>query len=178
MDVFSYIIMFFSKAENSYWLMDLVLPFLIVFSIAWLAIKKSKVFKDHSRAETMIALVVGLGVVLPHIWGVYPAGSDVVEMMKQFLPNIAIVVVVAIVVMILLGMIGVGHGWGEAVHGIAVVISIAIVGIIFARSYGIIEADSWWLQWLKSPNTYSFLVVIISFGLIIWFVSRKENSVF
>lgn len=168
----------FSLLTNNYFLIDFALPFIIIFGISWFALKKTNIFKDNTRICTAIAVVIGLGVVVPHVLGMYSPGSDVVEMMKRFLPNITIAIIVMLMVMVLLGIGGVGEGWGKSIHGFIVVISIIIVALVFANAYGWVESDSWWLQWLQSPNTYSFIVMLLMFGIIMWFITRPESKIF
>jgi len=88
---------------NEQGLFDILLPFVLVFTIVYAVLHKIKLFgKDSKQFDVMIALVMGLAVVFPHVlWGVNdPTVStlsngmpDIVNIINASLPNVSIVIV-------------------------------------------------------------------------------------
>ena len=76
----------FADLLGSEVVVDLLLPFLLIFTIVFAVLQKSNILgKDKRNFNSVIALVVSLSVVIPHITGSYPAGFDVVEIIQIFL---------------------------------------------------------------------------------------------
>ena len=71
--------------------MDVLLPFLLIFTIVFAILQKTKIMgKERKNYNVVIALVVALSVVIPHVTGSYPAGIDVVEpkiLPERMIPN-------------------------------------------------------------------------------------------
>ncbi len=160
-------------------LADVILPFIIVFTIIFAALQKSRILgKDSKRFNVMIALVMGLAVVIPHVMHVYPPYGDVVEIMNRALPNVSLIAIAFVMVMLLLGIIGGEIDFaGKSLGGIAAAISILAVIIIFVASAGYFEIMPWWLQWVNDPYTVEVVVAVLVFGVIIWFITKDSTEV-
>ena len=88
-------------------LTDVLLPFLLIFTILFAVLEKAKIFGDDKKnINVMISLIVGLIVVIPHITGSYPANADIVEIMNRAIPNISVIIVAIIMLLILIGIFG------------------------------------------------------------------------
>ena len=97
----------FVKLVNSWGLSDVMLPFLLVFVIFFAILTKVKVFGEKSsRYNLIVALVIALVFVIPHVMDRYPSNFDPVEIMNEALPNISIVIVAAIAALIIIGAFG------------------------------------------------------------------------
>lgn len=157
---------------------DVLLPFIIVFTIVFAALQKSKILgEDSRRFNVIIALVMGLGVVIPHVTGSYPPNGDIVEIMNNALPNVSLIAVAFIMVMLLLGIIGGKVNFaGKSLGGWAVLISIVAVIVIFLGSAGLFVNTPWWLYWIYDPYTMEMVVALLVFGIIIWFVTKDDSK--
>ncbi|MBW3003078.1 hypothetical protein KY337_00820 [Candidatus Woesearchaeota archaeon] len=157
-------------------LTDVILPFILVFAVAFAVLRKSKIFKDNQRLDGLVALVMALAVVIPHVMGRYPSPqSDVVNIINTALPNVGAVLIALVMLFVLVGIWGVEGSWGENLHGLVVILSLIVVVYIFGRAAGwFTHGLPRWLYWLSDPDTQALIIIILIFGLIIWFITAPE----
>ncbi|MBU1005494.1 MAG: hypothetical protein KJ561_06695 [Nanoarchaeota archaeon] len=97
----------FIRMANNWGLKDVMLPFLLIFVIFFAILTKVKVFGEKSsRYNLIVAMVIALVVVIPHVMDRYPSNFDPVDIMSEALPNISIVIVAAIAALIIIGAFG------------------------------------------------------------------------
>jgi len=97
----------FVEIVNSWGLRDVMLPFLLVFVIFFAILAKTKVLgEDKKKYNLVVALVIALLVVIPHVLDKYPENFDPVDIMSEALPSISIVIVAAIGALIIIGAFG------------------------------------------------------------------------
>jgi hypothetical protein len=96
-------------------IVDIILPFILIFTIVFAILQKTKILgvddagKVRKNYNIIVALVMGLGVVIPHVTGSYPSPeSDIVNIINQALPNVSVVLVAVIMMMLLIGVFGGG----------------------------------------------------------------------
>jgi len=71
----------------------------LVFTIVFATLQKTKILgedenkKPRKNFNAVIALVMGLAVVIPHVIGSYPPDGDVVNIINNALPNVSVVLV-------------------------------------------------------------------------------------
>jgi hypothetical protein len=65
---------------------------------------------------------------------------------------------------------------GTSLAGWIALASFLIVGYIFGRSAGWFQYWPDWLWWLDDPNTQALVVILLVFGILIWFVTKEPNS--
>jgi hypothetical protein len=154
---------------------DVLLPFMLIFTVVFAVFQKASILgKDKKNMNVVIALVLALAVIIPHVTGSYPAGSDVVNIINQALPNVSLVVVAILMVLLLAGV----FGWefaGGSLSGFVAIFCVGIVIYIFGAAAG------WWsrgaLSWLNiDASTQALLIVIAVFGIIIWFVTSTGEK--
>jgi len=74
---------------------DIILPFLLVFTIVFAILEKTKILgEERSNLNAMVAFVIGLLVV---------AASNIVGIINESLPNIVLLLVVSISFLLLIG---------------------------------------------------------------------------
>jgi len=158
-------------------LTDVLLPFFLIFTIVFAILQRTEILgHDKKNFNVMIALVLAFGVIIPHITGAYPPGADVVDIINRALPNVSMVLIAILMVLILLGLFGwsVG-GEGTSIQGWIAVLSFIAVVYIFGAA-----ADLWhipnWLGWLHDPDAQALVVVLLIFGLVVWFVTKDDES--
>jgi hypothetical protein len=158
-------------------LFDVLLPFILIFTIVFAIMQKAKIFGDNAKNyNIMIALVMGLAVVFPHVLGYYPPEKDVVLIINHALPNVGIVLVAIIMALLLLGILG---GRMELGGG-------SLSGWIAMASFGIIvfifgAAAEWWglpdfLSVLNDPDTMALVITILVFAIVIWFITKEDKT--
>lgn len=158
---------------QAYGVMDFLLPFILVFTIIYAVTAKLALFKDHKQFRVVIALVLALLFVVPHITGTYPLGYDPVQVMNESLPSISLVSVAAIMVLLLMGIFGADFT-AAAAPWIAVV-SLGFVVYIFGASLklwrGPYDVFYWW-----SSDVTELMIVLLIFGLVVWFIVKEPRK--
>ena len=88
---------------QTYGVMDFLLPFLLVFTIVFAVLQKTKIVGEGKKNfNVIIALVLALMFVVPHIIGSYPLGYDPVAVMNASLPSISLVAVASMMLLLLM----------------------------------------------------------------------------
>ncbi len=155
-------------------ILDSLLPFMIVFTVVYAVFQKAEIFGPGKKnLNVVMALIMGLAVVLPHIMGLEP---DVVVIMNKALPQVSLVVIAIIMFLLMVGIFAPKIEWlGTSAQGWFVFVSAIAVAIIFGNSAG------WWampgfLDFLNDPALQSIILILLVFGIIIWFVTREERT--
>ena len=158
---------------ESYGVMDFLLPFLLVFTIVYAVMRKTELFGDHKNTHAIIALVLGLIFVVPHITGNYPLGYDPVQVMNETLPSISLVAVAAVMLLLLMGIFG--TDFSKSAAPFIAVIAIIFVAYIFGASLGLWRGPYDIFQWWSSGVT-ELIVVILIFGIVVWFITKDDEN--
>lgn len=156
---------------ESWGMLDVMLPFLLIFTVVFAVLQKAKIFgEDSKRFNVIIALVLGMVVVIPHIMGTYPEGKDAVLIINSALPNVALVLIAIIMVLLLSGVFGYEpKGAGTGTLFLAFVVVIWIFGV----------SAGWWsdFSWFSiDPDTLAIILVLLVFGIIITIITSGEET--
>ena len=153
---------------------DVLLPFLLVFTIIFAVLEKAKILGDGKRnMNTALAIIFALLVVIPHVTGNFPAGYDPVAIINAALPSVSLLVVAVIALLILIGVFF--HDrvtLGMSAPGWVGLFSVVALVYIFGGAAG------WWaggfVDWLDSSfgsDIIAVVIMILVFGIIIAFVT-------
>lgn len=156
-----------------YGVLDFLLPFILVFTIVYAVMRKTKLLGDDKRFDVIIALVLGLLFVVPHIMGVYPIGYDPVQVMNESLPSISLVAVASIMLLLLMGIFG--TNFSKVAAPLIAVAAIVFVAYIFGSSLNLWTGPSEVFGWWSSELT-ELLIIILVFALIVWFIVREPTE--
>jgi hypothetical protein len=164
----------FQKLEN-WGLSDALLPFLLVFTLVFAILQKVEILgKEKRNFNAVVAFVMGMTVVVPHIMNRYPPGWDIVELMKSFLPGISMVLVALIMMLILIGVFGGKSEWAGAVTGWIVVGAFVIVVLVF------LAAGGWWnLDWLYrwfGEDFVALAIMLLIFGIVVAYIVSEPQK--
>jgi len=167
----------FIRTLDNWGLTDVLLPFLLIFTLFFAILQKTKILGDNKKNfNVVISLVMALTVVIPHTTGNYPLNYDPVDIINGFLPGVSLLVVAVIMLFILIGLWGGEAKWvgGSPSGMIAILAAVAIVWI-FGASAG------WWNGWNWFTNFFgedsvALIVIILVFGIIIWFITKSETK--
>ena len=154
---------------------DVLLPFVLVFTIIFATLQKTKILADGKKQyNVIVSLVMGLAVVIPHVVGRYPFNFDPVDVINRALPQVSIIVVAIVMVLLIIGVFGndidiAGTPLSFWVILLAVVAIIAIFG----------SAVGWfsfpiWLAFLYDPELQSLVVMVLVFGIVIAFITKDD----
>ncbi|MGM5484305.1 MAG: hypothetical protein ACQEP1_00330 [Nanobdellota archaeon] len=167
---------FFMALEN-WGFSDVLLPFLLIFTIVYAVFQKTKILGEKKSYNIILAFVMAMATVIPHVTGNYPMGYDPIEILHNALPTVSIVVVAIIMVLLLVGLWGAESDWvqGNTVTGTIVLLSVLAVFYIFGASANWWEGWSW-LEGIFGTDTMAVLVMVLVFGLVLWFVTKDEGQ--
>jgi len=172
--------------------LDIILPFLLFFTILFAVLQKTKLLGEKAKKfNIIIALVIALLIVIPHVvyddrdvtngklGGQLRGMPDVVEIVNNSLPSIAVWVVAILMLLLFIGV-----GWKEEAKlstpdwlkwtffGVGVI----VVGYIFGSSAGLFQSLPAPLRFLNDPVNQATLLIIIVFGLIIAFIVGGDSE--
>jgi hypothetical protein len=156
---------------------DVLLPFILVFTVVFAILQKIKLFgeKNVRQINVIVALVMGLAVVIPHVMGRYPPGADIVEIMNSALPNVSLIIIAILMLLLMVGIFGHDINLaGNPIGGYFVILATIIIVFIFGRAAGWFRGPGW-LGFIDNPETQTLVVVILVFGIIVWFVARDTE---
>ncbi len=159
-------------------ILDILIPFVLIFTVLFAAMQKVTIFKQP-KEKIMIALAITLLVIIPHITGSIPAEFDVVQIINNSLPSVVLIIFIVLMAMILLGfVVGKEIKLKEFSIGIAAIISLGLIAVIFARSAGYFQSGGYstWLYIFDDPQLGALVIVILMFALITWFITAKKRE--
>ena len=166
----------FSTYFQTYGILDFLLPFLLVFTIVFAILQKMRLFGDNKKNfNVVIALVLALLFIAPHMSGSYPMGYDPVQVLNEALPSVSLVAVAAIMLLLLLGIFGrdVGESLMPVVAVVAIIFVIYIFGATSALNLWASPSTTW--SWWTDELT-ELLIIILVFGVIVWFITRETGE--
>jgi len=159
---------------------DVLLPFILIFTVVFAVLQKSKILGEGKKNyNTMVALVMGFSVVFPHVLGTYPPNVDPVNLINQALPNVSIVLIAIVSLLLLIGIMGGEVRWlGTSASGWVAIVSLIIVVYIFGKAAGWFGQSDYpvWLRWLDNPDTQAMIIILLVFGVIVWFITRDDEA--
>lgn len=176
----------FVEDLESWGLTDVMLPFLLIFTILFAILQKTRLLGDNKKnLNVIISLVIGLMVVIPHILGTYPSEEwDPVFIMNRALPTVSLIIIAIIMMLILIGIFG-GEArfLGGALPGFISFVSLILIILIFGGSAGWWPGFWDWLIDVVGTDAVALIVIILVFGIIIAFITsepkeREERSTF
>jgi len=160
-------------------LTDVFLPFLLIFTIIFAVMEKTKILgTDKRNLNMIIALVISLTTIIPHVTGNYPAGFDPVLIIQQALPAVSIVAIAIIMLLLLIGLFGGEMVFlGASMPGWIAFISIATIIFIFGSSAGwFVHGFSGWLEDFFGADAVAIFIMILVFGIIIAFITGDSKN--
>ena len=169
----------FVRTMESWGLTDVMLPFLLIFTIMFAVLQKTRILGEEKRQINMVvSLVFGLLVVIPHVTDSYPSGFDIVEVLNQALPSVSVVVVAVIMLLILIGLFG-GEAkfLGAALPGWIAFLSLLVILFIFGNAAGWWGGQ--WGSWMTNffgEDAIAIMIMILVFGIIIAFITGGEGE--
>ena len=148
----------FILALESWGLIDVLLPFLLIFIVIFASLQKTEILgKDKKNFNVIVSIIVALLVIVPHVMGTYPGGFDVVDIINTVIPQISLIIVGILMLMMLLGLFA-GSEVPMVVAGIAAIIVVLILIGSTGWLYGL---D--WLYDFFGTEAVSFFIILIEY---------------
>ncbi|MBW3018738.1 hypothetical protein KY329_00955 [Candidatus Woesearchaeota archaeon] len=159
-------------------LWDAILPFLLFFAILFAILQQVKIFKKPDgkadrKLNGVLAFVMSAMIVVPHIIGTYPATKDPVLIMYKILPTSTIIIIALVLVALLVGLTEY-----EVPAPIMLLAALAAIGtVVYLFVINIFpDVSVSGLGPLSDPKLQALLIVLLIFGLIVWFVVREKKE--
>ncbi|MBL7100453.1 MAG: hypothetical protein ISS23_00695 [Nanoarchaeota archaeon] len=151
---------------EEYGLYDVLIPFLLVFTIIFATLDKIKIFgKESRRYNALIALSIAL---------MFIAATNLVEALNKYLPIIGLVLAAFLGLMLMLGMFGVKEGGpGQKFFWIIAGGVALAIGLTYLPRMGGILGNLF--EPLKEYSTI-IIVLAILIGLIIWLTRGEKET--
>jgi hypothetical protein len=165
----------FIQTIDSFGLTDVMLPFLLIFTLVFAVLQKSKILGEAKKNfNAVISLVMALTVVIPHVTRNYPLNYDPVDIINAFLPGVSLLLVAIVMLFLLLGIWG-DKNLGSGPSGMIVVLAVVAIVWIFGA------AANWWQGWdwfttFFGEDTVSLIIIILVFGIIVWFITKSDEK--
>jgi hypothetical protein len=169
----------FFESLEAWGLTDVMLPFLLVFTLVFAVLEKIKILGEEKRnLNVVVALVMALSVVIPHVTNSYPIDFDPVDIINGALPSVSILVVAIIMLLILIGVFAHDKVFlGLTMPGWIGLFSVLAIIFIFGSTAG------WWDNGLNNALEDFFfhfaiaiVIMILVFGIIIAFITGEGKG--
>jgi len=148
---------------------DVLLPFLLVFTLAFGVLDKSKILGKMKQLNIVVSLVIAL---------LFIRNQALVGLVNRFLPNVSIFMIIILMFLLLVGIfVGKEHsGWTGNLLGVAFFVS--LIFIIWALSSNTIGETLDLPDYLTNldDQTKGTIIFVGVFVIIIWLVTREEKK--
>ena len=168
----------FIYAIESWGLTDVLLPFLLIFTVLFAILQKTSILGDKKKnMNVVVAVIIGLIVVIPHVLGRYENPDlDPVNIINRALPSVSLLVIAVMCLLILIGIFGGDVKYfGLAFSGWIAWLSILAIAIIFISSARGGRFWLWFNQFFGS-DAVALIVILLVFGLIVAFIMGGEKE--
>ena len=169
----------FIRDLDRWGLTDVLLPFLLIFVIVFAILQKTRILGEAKKnLNTIIAIVVGLLVVIPHVTGRFPNNADPVLIINEALPQVSIVLVAVIFLLVMIGVFGQEYVFlGVSAPGWIAFFSLIVIILIFGGAAG------WWrgdfgntLEDFFGTEGIAIAIMLLVFGIVIaWITSESKE---
>ncbi len=167
---------------NQWGLTDVLLPFLLIFTVLFAVLQKTRILgKGSKKYNVVVSFVMAFMFVMPHVLGEKVLGYDPVALLNSVLPTASVVVVAFVLLLLFIGVFAAGEFHGaKGLIGWFAGISFLVLFYIFGAAAG------WWYGWswlsglLGGSDTIAVIVMLVVFGIIIAYITgeEKESSFF
>jgi len=145
---------------------DIILPFLLIFTITFAILQKIKLFGNDTKArkvDMVVGLIIGFFLVMQ---------QGLVQVIQGFLPRVSMLILVFLMVLLVVGIFAGGSEWGGSISGLAVIVS--IIGVLWAIGASL----KWNVPFLDlfTEQDIAVIIVICVFVLVIWLIVKEPGA--
>lgn len=149
---------------------EVLLPFLLVFTLSFGVLQKSKILGETGKQlNTIVSFVIAL---------LFVRNQTLVSLINRFLPNVSIFMIIILMFLLLVGIfVGKEHsGWTGNLLGLAFIVS--LVFIIWALSSSSLDENFNLPEFLTDidDQTKGTILFVGIFIIIIWLVTREPKE--
>lgn len=157
----------------AYWdsigVFDVVLPFFLIFAVAYSILSTAKVLGEANKNITaLVAAIIGI---------LFVQNNYLVSILQSFIPNVAMFIIVILMVFLVAGTFLGARGVPATENAFAIVAIIAIAFVVWAllvQPTGYYSSFS--LSYYLDDQTIATLVLVGIFIGVIWFVTSKPGG--
>ncbi len=157
-----------------YWgVRDIILPFILIFTVFFAVLQKIKLFgqTESKKYNVVLSLAIALLVIIPHATGFYPPEADVVNIINDSIPEVALLVIVVVLLLFMVGLAGGTVPEKTTFTSLIALAAMAMLILIFVNAWTPMPI----LQYID-PGIQALIVILLVFGLIIWFVTKEDTT--
>ena len=154
-----------------------LLTFLLIFVVIYSILQKTRILgEEKKRFNAVISLIIALMVVVPHALGIYPRGTDIVQIINDAIPQVSIVIIAIVMLLLIVGILGGERNWmGGSLSGWVAIAAFIAILYIFGTAAG------WWMgwSWFQSyfgPDAIAIVIMLLIFAIIVWWITKDEGS--
>jgi hypothetical protein len=162
---------------DNFGITDIIIPFVLIFTILFAVLQRIKLFGDQSKKyNVVIALAIALLSIFPHVTGRYQ-DFDIVNVINSSLPQIGLILIALVLLMVLVGLVSGKEQSGSSslILGLAGILGVVLLVVVFWRALFPYSTPTW-LSFLDDPSIQALIIILVVFGLIVWFVTKEPND--
>jgi hypothetical protein len=165
---------------QSWGVMDVILPFVLIFTIVFAVLEKTKILGESDakvrKYAVVIAMVVAFSVIVPHVMGTYPYGKSPVDVINNSLPQVGLLLVSIVMMLLTVGLwTGKRPNGSKGIGTWFIGLSILTVILIFTGALGWVNVPDWTYRLIHS-DAMPLVIAIIVFGIIISFIVGDDKG--
>ena len=165
----------------SYWdqygITDVIIPFILIFTVIFAVLQKVKIFgpTESKKYNVIISLSIAILSIIPHSTGLYQE-FDVVQIINTSLPQLALIIIGIVALMVLLGLVsGETPDSNSVILGFAGLFGVVLLIAVFWHALFPYQTPSWF-SFLDNPNLQALIIILVVFGLIVYFVTKDPGQ--
>lgn len=161
-------------------IMDVILPFVLIFTIVFAVLEKTKILGEGDakvrKYAVVIAMVMAFAVVVPHVMGSYPYGKSPVDVINNSLPQVGLLLVAIVMMLLTVGLwTGKKPNGSKGVGTWFIGLSMLLIILIFTGAMGWVDVPNW-IYALIHSDVMPLVIAIVVFGIIISFIVGDDDS--
>lgn len=171
---------------QKYGVIDLIIPFMLMFSLIYAVLLKTKMFGDPAtdkqakKIYTIIALGFGVMSIIPSFIPIEGV-PNLVNIMKSSFPQVSVLLLVVLSIFLILGMFGTTISTEDnPILQTILIFLIGFVVVIFLRGADVLNANTPIIGQLLfgtgNQDLWNLIVALAVFGLVIWFVTKEDKK--
>ncbi|MBI4450631.1 hypothetical protein HY642_01535 [Candidatus Woesearchaeota archaeon] len=164
---------------NQWGIADVLLPFILFFVVLFATMQKIELLgkpnEDGRKYHLLVALALSLLVVIPHVTGLY-GQLDIIPLINSILPQVVFIMIAILLLMTLLGFTGHKKIPSPLLSLIAFLAILIVLYIIYQTINPTINLQFPWLGWLSDPSFQALIVVLLVFGVIVWYITSPPSA--
>lgn len=153
-------------------LFEIMLPFLLVFTVSFAVINRTKIFGDRKGVDVVVALVLAFLAVRNEFF---------VNLMKSFLPNVAMFMIVILMFLMMFGIFaGEKKDWTRIPLFLGALVSFVFIlfALLFDYTSGYFEFPYWLrdLFYGMDDTTKGIILFLGVLVIVIWIATREKGT--